>query len=276
VTEQRRPERGVRRAPGRTVTAAADGQYHLYGDLAWLWPLLSPPDGYVSEAASLRQHYARLRRKPRGVRPTLLDLGAGGGHVIAHLADRFDCTALDRSPEMLRLCAELVPEAECVLGDLRRVRLERRYDAVLLHDAADYLLNRADIRAALRTAAAHLEPGGVLFVAPTYTRDDFADGEFAQDGVLTPDAQVQYSSLVHDPNPRDTRYELVLVYMIQDRRKRRVRVVEDRHQCGLFQRSEWLELLDAAGFEMKHAPDDNPWTLFAGVKKPPAPRRSGS
>jgi hypothetical protein len=175
---------------------------------------------------------------------------------------------------MLEQCARLVPGAERVLGDLRHVRLERRYDAVLLHDAADYLLSKADIRAALRTAAAHLEPGGVLFVAPTYTREDFADGEFAQDGVTTPDAQIQYSSLVHDPNPRDSRYELVLVYMIHDRKQRRVRVVEDRHQCGLFQRSDWLSLLAAGGFAMQHVPDDNPWTLFAGTKQPAAPGRA--
>lgn len=255
---------------------ATPGEYHLYADLAWLWPVLSPPDGYASEAASLVRHYARLRRGPRGQRPTLLDLGAGGGHVIANLAPRFDCTAVDRSRAMLRQCARLVPEAERVVGDLRRVRLERRYDAVLLHDAADYLLNKADIRAALRTAAAHLDPGGVLFVAPTYTREDFADGEFAEDGAVTANARIQYSSLVHDPNPNDTRYELVLVYMIHELDKRKVRVIEDRHQCGLFQRSEWLEAFDAAGFAMKLVKDDNPWTLFAGVKQPAAKRRSPS
>jgi SAM-dependent methyltransferase len=255
----------------RPVTA--DG-YHLYGDLAWLWPVLSPPESYAAEAKSLGEHYARLRRKPRGARPTLLDLGAGGGHVIARLARRFDCTAVDRSRAMLELCARLVPEAERVVADLRSVRLERRYDVVLLHDAADYLLSKADIRAALRTASAHLDPGGVLLVAPTYTREDFTDGEFAEDGASTEDARIQYSSLVHDPNPNDTRYELVLVYLIHELERRRVRVVEDRHQCGLFERSDWLDLFDAAGFAMEHVADDNPWTLFAGVKKPSPARRS--
>jgi SAM-dependent methyltransferase len=260
--------------PRRAASAPrASAEYHLYGDLAWLWPLLSPPESYSDEAASLVRHYARLRGRPRGVRPSLLDLGAGGGHVIHHLAERFDCTAVDHSPAMLRQCAELVPEAERVLADLRKVRLERRYDVVLLHDAADYMLSSADVRAALRTAAAHLEPGGVLFVAPTYTREDFSDGEFAQDGAATAEAHVQYSSLVHDANPKDTRYELVLVYMIHDLVRRRVRVIEDRHQCGLFARSDWLELLDAAGFDMRHAPDDNPWTLFAGTKRARAARR---
>jgi SAM-dependent methyltransferase len=263
--------RGPRRA-ARAPRAVA-GEYHLYGDLAWLWPLLSPPESYADEAASLVRHYTSLRGRARGTRPSLLDLGAGGGHVIHHLAERFDCTAVDRSPAMLRLCAELVPQAERVLGDLRKVRLERRYDVVLLHDAADYLTSAADVRAALRTAAAHLEPGGVLFVAPTYTREDFSDGEFAQDGAATLEANVQYSSLVHDPNPKDTRYELVLVYMIHDLVRRRVRVVEDRHQCGLFAKSDWLDLLDAAGFDMRHAPDDNPWTLFAGTRRARASRR---
>jgi SAM-dependent methyltransferase len=232
--------------------------------------VLSPPESYASEALSLARQYAGLRAARRGVRPRLLDLGAGGGHVITHLTKRFDCTAVDQSVAMLAECARLVPEAERVVADLRKVRLEQRYDVVLLHDAADYLLSKADIKAALRTASAHLDPGGVLFVAPTYTHEDFTDGEFAEDGASTDDARIQYSSLVHDPNPDDTRYELVLVYIIHELRRRRVRVVEDRHQCGLFRRSDWLELLDDAGFAMEHVDDENPWTLFAGVKKPPA------
>lgn len=241
----------------------------MYGELSWLWPLLSPPATYASEARALRRHFARLERcVARGARPRLLDLGAGGGHVLVHLARHFDCTAVDCSAPMLEHCAELVPSARQIRADLRALRLGERFDCVLLHDAADYLLDADDVRAALDTAAAHLEPGGVLLVAPTYTREDFDTGEVAQDGVSGERVQVHYTSLVHAPDPSGARYELVLAYVIHDRQQHEVRVVEDRHQCGLFRRAEWLAQMRRAGFTAtRPSGEAQPWTLFCGVKR---------
>jgi SAM-dependent methyltransferase len=244
---------------------AVAASYRLYSDLAWLWPLLSPPESYAAEAKALVRYYRRIAHNPPR-RPRLLDLGAGGGHVLSHLAQRFECTAVDASRSMLDNCAKLVPGVECVVADLRRVRLKRSFDVVLLHDAADYLLRPADVRAALRTAALHLEQGGVLFLAPTYTRDNFTDGEFACDGASTGDLDVHYSTLVHDPDPSDTRFEMVLVYVIRNRRQGRVQVVEDRHRCGLFARKEWLAALRDAGFNAQWLEDAKAWSLFAATR----------
>jgi SAM-dependent methyltransferase len=241
-------------------------KHRLYTDLAWLWPLLSPPEGYAEEAKALVRYYKRVARKPPR-RPRLLDLGAGGGHVLSHLTQRFECTAVDASRTMLANCARLAPGVERVVADLRRVRLKQRFDVVLLHDAADYLLRPTDVRAALRTAALHLEPGGVLFVAPTYTRDNFTDGEFACDGASSGEFDVHYSTLVHDADPTDTRYEMVLVYVIRDRRRGSVRVIEDRHRCGLFSRKEWLAELRAAGFSAQWLEDAKAWSLFGATKR---------
>jgi SAM-dependent methyltransferase len=234
-----------------------------------LWPILSPPEHYVDEVATLRATFRRLKRAVRTrapkQRPRLLDLGAGGGHLLAHLARDFECTAVDLSPAMLENCARLVPEARRVTGDMRSLRLGEQFDAVLIHDAIDYMATPDDVRAALGTAAAHLGPGGVLFVAPTYTRDNFVDGESAHDA--DPSANLTYLSYVHDPNPEDTEYELVLVYLIRDAATRAVDASVDRHRCGLFAESEWLSFLAEADFSASRVEDDKAWTLFAGTKR---------
>ena len=124
----------------------------LYSDLAWLWPILSPPEHYEDEAETLRQLYAELGR-PRSPLPRLLDLGAGGGHVLAQLSGDFDCTASDLSPAMLELCARLVPGARRVVGDMRTLRLGELFDAVLIQDAVDYMRTAADVRSALATCS---------------------------------------------------------------------------------------------------------------------------
>jgi SAM-dependent methyltransferase len=235
----------------------------LYGDLAWLWPILSPPEHYVEEAATLRQLYAGSARAATG-RPRLLELGAGGGHLLAHLAGEFDCTATDLSPAMLELCAGLVPSARRVVGDMRNLRLGERFDVVLIQDAIDYMLTPEDVRAALATASAHLEPGGVLFVAPTYTTDNFVDGEAEHDADAS--GNVTYLSCVHDPDPTDTEYELVLVYLIRSAATRALDVAVDRHRCGLFGEREWLGFIAEAGFSAHPVEDDKAWTLFTGIK----------
>ena len=239
----------------------------LYDDLAWLWPLLSPPEDYAPEAEALRdliaQHFGDRRG---GERLSLLELGAGGGHTLVHLADAFDCVAVDLSEAMLGNCRALVPGAQAIVGDMRTLRLGRTFDIVLVHDAIDYMTTAEDARATCATIAAHLAPGGVAFVAPTYTRETFIDGEVADDGTTTDAEELTYFSYVHDPDPADDQFEMILLYLIRDRPRkgtsRQVQVVEDRHTCGLFSAADWLGFCRDAGLVAHHEADDVGWSLF--------------
>ena len=58
-------------------------------------------------------------------------------------------TLVDRSAGMLAVSQRLNPECEHVLGDMRTVRLNRLFDAVLIHDAIMYMLSLADLLQAL-------------------------------------------------------------------------------------------------------------------------------
>ena len=70
-----------------------DGRHRLYGDLAHLWPLVSPPDHYKDEA---RYWLRELRARLAPGRRRILDLGTGGGHHLHQLTAEFDATAVDR------------------------------------------------------------------------------------------------------------------------------------------------------------------------------------
>jgi SAM-dependent methyltransferase len=238
---------------------SAGGTPRLYTDLAWIWPILSPPEDYADEAATLVE--VCRQSGVAAVRPRLLDLGAGGGHMLLHLRRDFECTAVDLSESMLENCARLVPDSRRILGDMRELRLKERFDVVLIHDAVDYMRSPADVSATLATAAAHLNPGGLLLVAPTYTRDNFIDAEVADDS--SPEHGLTFFSYVHDPDPTDDEYELILIYLLRDSADRSVTVVEDRHRCGLFAEDEWLGFFAAAGFHGRLVEDDKAWTLFA-------------
>lgn len=235
----------------------------LYYDLAHLWPVLSPPDHYVPEALILREHVDRSFGTERARRLELLELGVGGGHTLVHLAADYDVTGVDLSANMLQNCAKLVPSARLVRDDMRSVRLGARFDVVLLHDAADYLLSRDDVRAALETVAEHLRPGGLALVAPTYDTRTFEPHQTEHDQQCSADGTVHlgYLSYVHDPDPSDDVFEMVLVYVINDRG--RVEVIEDRHTCGLFSRELWLGEMRRAGMTAEVC-EEEVWTLFSG------------
>ncbi len=58
---------------------------------------------------------------------------------------------------------------------MRTVRIGRAFDAVFIHDAVMYMSSERELRAALATVAAHLEPGGVALVAPDATAETFRE-----------------------------------------------------------------------------------------------------
>ena len=233
----------------------------LYDDLAWLWPRMSPPEDYREEAGIVRRLIDEALG-PASTRRTLLELGAGGGHTLVHLADAFDAVAVDLSEPMLANCRALCPGVEAIVGDMRTLRLERCFDAVLIHDAIDYMTSEADARAALATARAHLAPGGVAIIAPTYTRETFHEHELETDQHVDDDLALSYVSYVHDADPADDVFELVLVYLIkQPADARDVRIEQDRHRCGLFARDAWLAWLGEAGFDARHH-ETEAWSCF--------------
>ncbi len=235
----------------------------LYRDLAHLWPLLSPPSDYSAEAEAVR---GLLRRELGIGRLRVLELGAGGGHTLHHLRDEFECVAVDLSPEMLGLCHVLNPGVQTHVGDMRSVRLGRVFDAVLIHDAIDYMTSRSDVASTLATAAAHLRAGGVVLVAPTYTLETFQDGEASLDQALGENVLLTCTCYVHRLNAAGSTFELLMVLLLQPSGMP-VEVVLDRHRCGLFSDAAWCTSIRAAGFELRKGAFEAevPWEPYVGV-----------
>lgn len=96
---------------------------------------------------------------------TVLDLGCGAGApMAADLAGRgLRVTGVDASPALVARFRERLPEHQALVGDLRSVHLDRRFDGVLLWDSL-FHLTPADQRTALAVAAAHAgQPAAVMF-----------------------------------------------------------------------------------------------------------------
>ena len=111
----------------------------MYEELAWWWPLLSPPAEYAEEAAFYGQALAAAADAPIRL---VLELGSGGGHNASHMKKAFGPMVLvEPSDAMRAMSAALNPDCEHVKGDMRSVRLGRQFDAVFVHDAVCYMLS---------------------------------------------------------------------------------------------------------------------------------------
>ena len=221
----------------------------LYGDLAFLWPLISPPEDHADEARLWRDV---LRSKLGPGKHEILELGVGGGHNLSHLAGEFQATGIDSSQEMLDLSAKLNPNICHHLGDMRSVRLGRTFKAVLVHDAISYMLTADDLRSTFSTARAHLEPGGALVVAPEWFSETFIGTSVLHWNRKKGDMEITVIEYLHDPDPADSTIESVFFYILKERGS--LRIEQDRHVTGLFPEATWLELMKEAGFVVeKHS-----------------------
>ena len=219
------------------------GDYRLYRELADWWPVISPPAEYAGDAADIEREFAAAAVPVR----TLLDLGSGGGHIAMHLSRNRPVTLVDLSADMLAVSRQLNHGCEHVQGDMRTIRLGREFDAVLLHDAVDYVTSQADLALVIGTAFAHCRPGGIAVFAPDHTAETFRPGTGAGGGHDGTGRQASFTERTIDPDPGDNWILAEYEFTLRDT-DGTVTVVPEVHRLGSFRRATWLALLTGAGF----------------------------
>ncbi len=140
----------------------------VFGTYARFYDLLYRDKDYPGEA----DYVDRLIREQRPSAVTLLDLGCGtGGHAALFAAKGYHVVGVDLSADMLGLAETrrlgldpaVAERLTLARGDLRSIRLDRRFDAVVaMFHVISYQTSNQDLRQAFATIAAHLEPGGVV------------------------------------------------------------------------------------------------------------------
>ena len=109
---------------------------------------------------------ALLQDVLRDGRPRILDVGCGTGAVLAHLRHRASTVGVDRSLQALAYCRRRgLAALACADGD-RLPFAPGSFDAVLLLDALEHVVEEAVLLDAVRSL---LRPGGWLLVSvPAY------------------------------------------------------------------------------------------------------------
>jgi SAM-dependent methyltransferase len=145
----------------------------VFGPYSRYYDLLYRDKDYAGEA----EYVHGLLQKHHPVAKSILDLGCGTGRHDLLLAQKgYNVNGVDLSGEMLAVAERQIEEgvikahkSGSVLplsfsqGDLRSIRLNRTFDAVIsLFHVMSYQATNDDLLAAFVTARNHLAPGGVF------------------------------------------------------------------------------------------------------------------
>jgi SAM-dependent methyltransferase len=144
-----------------------ESQSPIFNDYARYYDLLYRDKDYRAEA----EYVAGLIRKFHPSTRSILEMGSGTGIHASLLADKgFTVHGIERSPAMLARSLALTESMAAghgrltfSPGDIREVRLGKRFDAVIaLFHVISYQTTDEDVTAAFETARQHLNSGGVF------------------------------------------------------------------------------------------------------------------
>ncbi|HAH10937.1 MAG TPA: class I SAM-dependent methyltransferase [Alphaproteobacteria bacterium] len=232
--EQQRPK------PRRSSQKA---QPRVYSDLAGWYHLLTDPREYKEEAKFIREQLGFRGR----VKPAVLELGSGGGANALHLKKHFKMTLTDLSADMLRISRNINPDLTHIQGDMRSLRLNEQFDAVLIHDAIMYITSAADLARVAQTAAVHCKPGGKLIILPDFLEETFKPLCATGGNKLNGRSLRYVETLKRKGASNKVHVRFTMALTDHDRSQ----VVVDDHIVGLFSRKVWAHTLHAAGFSCK-------------------------
>jgi SAM-dependent methyltransferase len=134
----------------------------IFEKYAEYYDLFYAEKDYAAEAQYILDLARRFGDEPGSV----LDMGCGTGRHLAEFAKRgVRCAGFDRSEEMLKSARERIAGTGAIVssGDVISFRDGAKYDLVVsLFAVMGYMIENTDLVASFRTAAAHLDPGGLF------------------------------------------------------------------------------------------------------------------
>lgn len=234
----------------------------LYRDLAKYYDLLYSDKQYAREAARLKKLIAKYRRSQGN---ELLDIACGTGSHIKHLKDQFQCTGVDVSPAILALAKRNVPNAMFLTADMTTLNLGKTFDVITcLFGSIGYVITVPRLRGTIYSFARHLRMGGVLIIEPWLTKAAYRDGSVH---MTTYSSEMVKIARLTVSRLRGNLSIIDMHYLIAEKDKRVTHSV-DRHELGLFETDQTLQILKEAGLETRFVKNGllQDRGLFIGVK----------
>jgi len=207
--------------------------WKAYNDLAWTDTIFADAESYEDEAMIYIKSIKKIISVPA---PTMLHLGCGAGGHDFHFKKHFKLTGVDVSPGMLDIAKKTNANVTYLLGDMRSINLDEKFDAVVIPDSIDYMNTLEDLKQTILNAARHLKTGGVLLVV-AHTKEEFKDNNFVYTGAKD---NIHITLFENNHIVSENNYEAAMFYLI--RRGKETSLHHEIHSLGLFSYEQWMSI----------------------------------
>lgn len=219
---------------------------------------------YKDKDYAAESEYVRKLLAQHGVSGgEILELGCGTGQHAHHFARvGFTVRGVDISTRMVELAdarkpSELADRLDFRVGDVRSVRLEKLFDAVIsLFHVVSYQITNSDLAAMFKTAGIHLKPGGIFLFDCWYGPAVLADPPVVR--VKRMKSERDQVLRIAEPQmfPNDNRVDVHYTVQVSRGAGAIPECIEETHQMRYLFRPELAALLSASGLALLEA---NEW-----------------
>ena len=175
----------------------------------------------------------------------LLDVACGTGRHAQKLSDSFQIMGVDINPDMLQIAREKLPDVEFTIGDMKKLNLEDKFDAIIcMFSAMNYNTSLEEFKNTLHNFYRHLNGGGVLLFDYGINQENWIEGLVSVDTVVEDNFKL---ARICQSHLDDGIFNADFVFLIKEEGKLDFDI--DQHQLGVFGIEEVINSLDDVGFE---------------------------
>ena len=217
----------------------------LYGELAKYYDLIYSFKDYKKESARIK---ALISKYKRSKGKELLDVACGTGHHLTYLKDEFCCTGVDKSKTVLEIARRNNEGIVFEDADMITLDLGKTFDVITcLFSSIGYVKTLSKLKKTSRNFAKHLKKGGVVLIEPWFTKSAYIPGSPHMETYDGQDIKIARLSV---PRAQGDMSIIDMHYLVAERGKD-IKYFVDRHELGLFEVDQTLNILEEAGLHSK-------------------------
>jgi SAM-dependent methyltransferase len=237
-----------------------------FSDYSKYYDLLYRDKNYEDEANYIKSLLVRSGLTTGDI----LEFGCGTGKHARLLSENgYIVHGIELSDGMLSRARELQTEYfTCYQGDIRSIKMHRKYDAVLsLFHVMSYQITNSSVQAVFDRASEHLENKGVFIFDFWYTPAVLSLKPVVRVKRINDD-QTSVTRIA-EPSiyPNENRVDVKYTIYVEDAGGENIRVLTENHpmrhfsipELNLFAQNSGFELLNAEEFFTGNEPGDSSW-----------------
>jgi len=217
----------------------------MYKELAKYYDLIYSWKDYEKEVKKITK---LIRKYKLSNGKKLLDVACGTGRHLEYLKINFSCTGIDLNEEILDVAREKVSNVVFKLADMINLDLNEKFDIITcLFSSIGYVKTYLNLEKTLVNFAKHLKKGGVALIEPWFTKAKY---EVGRPGMTIYESEDIKIARLNNTIIENNVSIMDMHYLIAERNQD-VKYFVDKHELGLFEIEEFLNIMGKAGFKVE-------------------------